>query len=358
MEREHVLVTGGAGFVGGWIVKQLIEQHPEFKVTILDVEKRDSWRSSQAGIDFIQADVTNEAQVKSALETAKPSIVIHAAGLVPAGNDRYSPTQEVRDRVYNVNVNGTHHILNASKSVGVKCFIFTSSITIVSDDVDHIYPNVDETAATGNASLVYGYMKGIAEKIVLDTNSTDFLTCAIRPSVILGPGDYQLLPTIHRCIAKGETPFVIGSADNLYDFVYVSNVADAHFLAVENLLTTKTAAGEAFFISNGQPIPFRHFCLAVWADFGHVPKFQIWIPTSVAWFAGFCAEWATWLTGTEATLSRGSVKDYTQTAYTNLNKSREILGYQPRVGLSEGIRLSCEVRDSKPCKNIITAEIE
>jgi sterol-4alpha-carboxylate 3-dehydrogenase (decarboxylating) len=169
------------------------------------------------------------------------------------------------------------------------------------------------------------------------------LTCAIRPSVILGPGDYQLVPTIQRCIAKWETPFVIGSADNLYDFTYVSNVADAHVLAVENLLSTQTAAGQAFFISNGQPVPFRDFCLAIWADFGHVPKVQIWIPTAVAWCVGFLAEWATWLTGTEATLSRGSVKDYTQTAYANLQKARDVLGYEPKVGLSEGIKLSCEV---------------
>jgi sterol-4alpha-carboxylate 3-dehydrogenase (decarboxylating) len=159
----------------------------------------------------------------------------------------------------------------------------------------------------------------------------------------MGPGDYQLVPTIQRCIGKGETPFVIGDADNLYDFTFVSNVADAHVLAVENLLATKTAAGEAFFISNGQPVPFRDFCLAIWANFGHVPRYQIRIPLSVAWVAGFVAEWVTWLTGQEATVCRGSVKDYTQTAYTNLRKAREVLGYEPKVGLAEGIRLSCEV---------------
>jgi sterol-4alpha-carboxylate 3-dehydrogenase (decarboxylating) len=169
------------------------------------------------------------------------------------------------------------------------------------------------------------------------------LTCSIRPSVILGPGDYQLVPTIQRCIAKGETPFIIGEATNLYDFTYVSNVADAHVLAVENLLTSKTAAGEAFFISNGQPVPFRDFCLAIWADFGHVPKYQVRIPTAVASVVGLIAEWVTWFTGTEATVCRGSVKDYTQTAYANLSKAREILGYEAKVSLPEGIRLSCEV---------------
>jgi sterol-4alpha-carboxylate 3-dehydrogenase (decarboxylating) len=132
-------------------------------------------------------------------------------------------------------------------------------------------------------------------------------------------------------------------------------------LAVENLLTTKTAAGEAFFISNGQPVPFRDFCLAIWADFGHVPKYEIRIPRSVAWVAGFVAEWVTWLTGTEATVSRGSVKDYTQTAYANLRKAREVLGYEPKVGLAEGVKLSCNVSLSflsYLCVELILAGIE
>jgi sterol-4alpha-carboxylate 3-dehydrogenase (decarboxylating) len=83
---------------------------------------------------------------------------------------------------------------------------------------------------------------------VLAAKDEKLSTCALRPSVIFGPGDYQLIPSLHTCIAKGETPFVIGSGENLWDVTYVSNIADAHVLAVENLLSEKTAAGEAFFI--------------------------------------------------------------------------------------------------------------
>jgi sterol-4alpha-carboxylate 3-dehydrogenase (decarboxylating) len=183
----------------------------------------------------------------------------------------------------------------------------------------------------------------MAEQLVLKANSPSFLTCSLRPSVILGPGDYQLVPTIHRCISKYETPFVIGPAQNLYDFTYVTNVADAHVLAVRNLLTSKTAAGEAFHISNGQPIPFRVFCLAIWAEFGHAPWITVKIPIWVAWMVGWLCEMLTWLLGTEATLSRGSVRDYTQTAYADLRKAREVLGYEARVGLRDGIRMSCKV---------------
>jgi sterol-4alpha-carboxylate 3-dehydrogenase (decarboxylating) len=124
---------------------------------------------------------------------------------------------------------------------------------------------------------------------------------------------------------------------------YVGNVADAHVLAAENLLSTMTAAGEAFFIQNNEPIAFRSFSLAVWKHFGHIPPFQVPIPAGLAWFAGLFAECFTWISGTTTTLSRGSVKDACSTRYASGAKAERVLGYRPRVGLEEGLRISCEV---------------
>lgn len=168
-------------------------------------------------------------------------------------------------------------------------------------------------------------------------------TCALRPSVLFGPGDYQLIPSVHACIEKGETPFVVGDGENLWDLTYVGNVADAHVLAVENLLSTKTAAGEAIFISNEEPIPFRDFCLEVWKNFGHHPSYEVHIPVSLATLVGFIAEVVTWITGTPTTLSRGSVLDACGTRYCSGEKARRVLGYKPRMGVEEGIRISCIV---------------
>jgi sterol-4alpha-carboxylate 3-dehydrogenase (decarboxylating) len=160
----------------------------------------------------------------------------------------------------------------------------------------------------------------------------------------LGPGDKSLVPSIHACIARGETRFIIGSGVNLYDFTYVDNVAHAHVLAVDNLLSEeKTAAGEAFFISNCEPIPFWDFLRAVWAEFDHVPAFQIRIPQRLAWIAGYLAEWFDWLAGTHGSLNRGAVKEACMTAYADCSKAQRILGYKPRIGLVEGLKISCEV---------------
>lgn len=120
-------------------------------------------------------------------------------------------------------------------------------------------------------------------------------------------------------------------------------MADAHVLALENLLTTGTAAGEPFFISNGEPVTFRAFCLAVWVAFGHVPKFEVSIPAGVAHWMGWASEWVDWLKGSEGPLTRGSIKDATQTEYVSIAKARRILGYEPRVLLPEAVKISCQV---------------
>lgn len=112
---------------------------------------------------------------------------------------------------------------------------------------------------------------------------------------------------------------------------------------MENLLSSKTAAGEAIFISNGQPIPFRDFCLAVWREFGHLPSFEVNIPRVLAAITGLLADWVSWFSGAPTTLSKGSVDDACAIRYVKGAKARALLDYIPKVGIEEGIRHSCEV---------------
>lgn len=167
------------------------------------------------------------------------------------------------------------------------------------------------------------------------------------------------MPSDHRCSADQETTswyhlfthaspnmkplFFIGNGFSLWDITHVENAADAHVLAIENLLSSRTAAGEAFFIQNNEPIVFRDFCLAIWAHFGHIPPFEMHISRSLAYFARLACETVTWLMGTTTTLSRGSVQDACATRYASGNKAKGILGYEARIGIEEAVRLSCEV---------------
>jgi sterol-4alpha-carboxylate 3-dehydrogenase (decarboxylating) len=97
------------------------------------------------------------------------------------------------------------------------------------------------------------------------------------------------------------------------------------------------------FITNGEPVTARALCLAVWKEFGHVPRFHVRVPEGLTWCLGYCAEWVSWMTGTEGVLSRGIVSDGCRDRYVSISKARLLLGYKPRVGLEEGLRISCEV---------------
>ncbi|KAJ8611574.1 hypothetical protein MRB53_037877 [Persea americana] len=416
----RVLLTGAAGFVGTAIAQALHEQHPEWTLILTDI-RHPSNPPIQA--TFIPADITSLSACNSLIRSARPDIVIHTAGVVPPLAHRYCPGREVSAQVFRVNVDGTRNLLAAAKAPShaeirtkVKGFVYTSSCTVLTDatspSID--YPNYSESHPLPARHHVYGASKAKAEALVLAANEGDgeFKTTALRPSVVFGPGDTALVPTLHACIAKGETPFVIGDGCNLYDFAYVGNVADAHVLAVENLLahasanadveakavaaaadggasaankhaavantearetarpgraaaavaetghapippppavsppkprSATSAAGLAINITNTTPIPFRAFQLAVWAEFGHVPPYNITLPRSIAWLAGAAAEVVGWVSGADTTLCRGSVEDAVGVRYADCKRARDVLGFVPRVGMEEGVRRACLV---------------
>ncbi|KAF2090843.1 putative NAD dependent epimerase/dehydratase [Saccharata proteae CBS 121410] len=340
MSNQHVLITGGTGFLGSAIVDALLEHHPEFRYTVLDLKPATSWTPPRPGISYIEADITDFEALDQELKRARPTVIVHTAGVVPAGTSRYN--QKGRDAVFRVNVDGTKHMLEAAQRCGVSVFVYTSSCTVITDDVDRDYPNMDEATPTGNASLKYGQSKAAAEALVLAANKPSFQTCTLRPSMLFGPGDANLLPPVHALIGSRATAFILGPGTNLYDFTYVANAADAHVLAVDNLLATGTAAGEAFFITNDAPVPFRAFCVAVWSRFGHVPGFELAVPTAAARVLGTVADVVGRVAGVESALGAGSVKDAVGVRYASIEKARRVLGYEPRVELDEGVRLACE----------------
>ncbi|OAP62233.1 hypothetical protein AYL99_04436 [Fonsecaea erecta] len=364
----QIIVTGGLGFVGSAIVRSLQEFHPEWHVWILDRAEnpRQTNHHTQddeldllrgCKYDYVQADITDQTSVMDALTMIDADAVIHTAGIVPSLSERYA--RRLEGYVKAVNVQGTRHMVEAARKTQCKAFVYTSSCCVVIDDMSQSYANIDERWPISPKSSIYGESKAEAEQVVIAANDQSMSTCVLRPSVLFGEGDNQLIPPIHACIAKGETRWVIGSGKNLWDTTYVGNVADAHVLAVENLLDfqsaepmrgrngrtkAESAAGETFFIQNNEPISFRDFSLAVWKEFGHYPPaWEIHIPEGLGWVLGLIAEVFTRVSGTPTTLSRGSVMDACAMRYASGDKARRILGYQPRVGLEAGIRTSCEV---------------
>ena len=149
-----VLITGGIGFLGTFIVEATREQHPEWDITVLDLNLP---KVSQKNIAYEVGDVTDIASVTAIVDKVKPNVIIHTAGLVPELAGRYG--REQRDKVFDINVNGTRNMLAAAKNAVVKAFVWTGSCCAVTDDMRYQYPNIDERWPTSNYSLIYGESK-------------------------------------------------------------------------------------------------------------------------------------------------------------------------------------------------------
>ena len=348
----EVLVTGGSGFLGRGIVEALLEKHPEWSVSILDIQEPPP--RLQRGIRrYIKADISSAESVNNAFADYTPNLVVHTAGIVPARKSRYSTDLKDWERVKAINYDGTKHVLDAAIASGCRNFVYTSSCTVVIDDLDHDYYGMDETVPVGLAQLHYGKSKGMAEAYVMSEQhvATGLAACALRPCTIMGPGDTAVISLLHDLIARNETYFIVGDGDNMYDFIYIDNAVHAHLLAIENLLTTKTGAGHVFFISNQEPVYFWDFLAYVWAQFGHVPRYRFRIPVSVAWRVVFISECVTLLTGAPSPRARGSVKDGVRPQYSNNDKVRSILGYESKVGRAQDYKKHLAAEALKPPAN-------
>ena len=154
MSTVSVLITGGTGFVGSAIVDALQEKHPDWALTVSDLNIADNLKIN---VNYVKGDITNADDIKKVMTKANPNVVIHTAGLVPQLAVRYN--RKVRDRVFEVNVEGTRKMLAAATESGVEAFVWTSSCCCVTDDFRYQYQNIDETWPTSSHSLVYGESK-------------------------------------------------------------------------------------------------------------------------------------------------------------------------------------------------------
>jgi nucleoside-diphosphate-sugar epimerase len=183
----------------------------------------------------------------------------------------------------------------------------------------------------------YATTKTIAERAVLAANDATLATIALRPRLIWGPGDNQLLPRLVQRAHAGRLRF-IGDGGNLIDTTYVDNAAQAHFDALAHLFPRAACAGRAYFISNGEPQPVRVIVNALLAAAGAPPVTRT-LPFGLAYAIGAACE-AAWtllpLRG-EPPLTRFLAEQLATTHWYDMAPARRDFGYVPKVSIVEGL---------------------
>jgi len=174
-------------------------------------------------------------------------VVHHVAALAGA----WGPAEDYQ----RTNVLGTDHVIAGCRAGEVPRLVFTSSPSVVAPpDVDTHHEGVDEATPYPPRYLAdYPRTKAVAERAVLAANDDFLATCALRPHLIVGPGDPHLLPRVFARARTGRLR-VVGDGANRVDLTWVEDAARAHLLAADRLEPGSPIAGRAYFVTQGEPI--------------------------------------------------------------------------------------------------------
>jgi nucleoside-diphosphate-sugar epimerase len=324
------LVTGGGGFVGRALVAALRQRGDR----VIVVEPfGEPWRDD---IQFERVDIRDSEVLARLCEGV--DTVFHNASLVHTKHNR-------EDDVWSVNLGGARSVLRACWAARVKKLVYVSTASAVYEGKD--IENGNETMPYAKKSQApYSDSKIAAEGEVLAANGQrGVLTCAIRPHVVFGPGDKRFLPAVLKRAKAGQLRVSVGvNNTKLSDFTYVDNLVDALLLADERLTVNGPVAGQAYFVTNGEPLPFFDFVKRVLRELG-LPKIVAGVPYPIVFAAAAIKEAIDTLRGgtlnAEDGMSRFAVRYMVRHHYFDISKARRDLGYTPRVSLDQAIQLTC-----------------
>lgn len=317
------LVTGGGGFLGKAIVSRLVARGDE----VCSFSRGDYPELSKMGVHVFKGDLADARAVASAVKGC--AVVFHVAG--KAGI--WGPYEEY----YSTNVTGTENIIAACKNQMVPKLVYTSTPSVVhgGGDVEGVnesapYPEHFETN--------YQKTKVIAEQMVLEANGDDLATVALRPHLIWGPGDPNFFPRLVERAKSGRLA-TIGKGPHLVDCIYIDNAAEVHLLAADVLSSGSAASGNAYFISQGEPIDIGELMNRIIGTAG-LPPIARTVPAGLAYTAGLLLEivYKVLSIESEPPMTRFLAKQLSTAHWFDISAARQDLGYRPTVSLEEGFK--------------------
>ncbi len=322
LDIKRALVTGGGGFVGKVIVRMLTENGVVCRVIgrnrYPDIE--------QLGVECLVGDISDPDVMVNAAEDV--DTVFHVAAMAGIWGSWKN--------YYKTNVLGTENVIYGCRINNVPRLIYTSTPSVVFDKQDII--RGDESLPYAAKFLCnYAKSKVLAEKLVLTANNASLLTCAIRPHLIWGPEDPHLIP---RLIESGREKKlkIVGSGKNMVDITYVDNVAYAHLLAAHNLSISQTAAGNAYFIGQDQPVVLWDWINSLFSKL-KIPEVTCSISYPAAYMLGNLLEFVYHLCRMkkEPKMTRFLAQQLSKSHYFSHKNARKDLGYRPVVTTEEGL---------------------
>ena len=323
---KNILVTGGGGFLGSAIVRQLTTRGDR----VTTISRTLYPELSALGVKQIQADLSIPGPVEAACKDME--VVIHTAakpGVWGKFDDYYRP-----------NVLGTKNVVAACKKHQVPVLVHTSSPSVIFDGTD--MEGIDESYPyPSRFATHYTKTKAEAEQMVrAEAKAGAICAVVLRPHLIWGPGDPHLVP---RVIARAKKLVKVGSKDNLVDTIYIDDAANAHVLAADRLAENPGLSGRIYFISQDQPIPMYEMLNGILAAAG-LPPVTKTLPAGVVWCVGAVLEAGYKALGitAEPPMTRFVAKELATAHWFDIRAAKKDLGYRPEITIETGLERLAE----------------
>ena len=337
-------ITGASGFIGGKIAERLLADGRRVRV----LSRRPLPELEAHGAEVIPGDLDDMHALRRGCASAET--VFHVAGRVGV----WGPRQEF----FRVNVGGTRNVLAACREAGVSRLIYTSSPSVVYNGGD--LRNADESAPLCTAApCAYPTSKAAAERLVREAYSTELATVSLRPHLVWGPGDKNVVPRVLALARKGRLK-IIGSGRNRVDVTHITNVVDAHLLAeqalaqchllsdipsgekqerhlIGDIAPVTGVGGRAYFITNGEPVVLWDWINQLLRGL-NIPEITKRVPLPVVYATGGLMEalWRVLPLQGEPPMTRFVAKEMATDHWFDISAARRDLGYNPRVTMAIG----------------------
>ena len=309
-----VLVTGGTSMIGRAVIDLLVARGDE--VTSL--------QRGDAQIDgrVVRGSITDDAVVADAVDGQDAVIHLAAKVGVTGAWDDYEAT----------NVGGTRALLDAARAAGVSRFVHISSPSVAHTGTS-IVGDAATPATPDAATSHYSKSKAMAEVVALEASSAEMPVVAIRPHLVIGPGDTQLIERIVDRARSGRLP-LIGSGLALVDVTWIDNAAGALVAAVDR---ATDLGGLAFVVTNDEPRTVHELFARITAAAG-VDWSPRHVPAGVAIAGGGVAERVWERTGRtdDPPMTAFGAEQLSTAHWFDQRATHEALGWKPSVSLDEG----------------------
>ena len=319
----NILITGATGFIGGFIVDEALSRGMQVWVAVRPTSSRKYL--SDPRIQFLELNLRNKEQMKRQMDGLRFDYVVHAAGATKCLH---------AEDFFRSNTEGTKNLVQAlmEQQMPLKRFVFVSSLSVYGPVAEQQPYREICGNDTPQPNTAYGRSKLAAEQYIESIEGFPYVI--LQPTGVYGPRerDYFMMAKS----IKSHTDFSVGYKPQDLTFVYVLDVVQAIFLALDCQKT-----GGKYMLSDGEVYSSRTFSDLIHRELGHPWLLRIKAPIWLLRIITFCGEYIGRMTGKISALNNDKYNIMKQRNWRcDIKPAMSELGYKPKYQLDEGVRLT------------------